>query len=138
MNFQTMKWMIENLIKNHKCPVCQSSVKENNIDIIGAAGSTLNIDIECPQCKKHTMVKAEIAHINLGTFQNGKESLEWLKSYIENFKKNLGTSPHIEMRIEADENELINGWKKIEDSQIIDLSKALKSKKINAADLFWE
>lgn len=60
--------MMDNLVKNHRCPMCQSSIADENIDIIGAAGTTLNIDVECPKCQKHTMIRAEIAQIDAATF----------------------------------------------------------------------
>jgi hypothetical protein len=35
------------------------------MDIIGAAGNTINVEIECDKCKKHTMIKAEIAQVDV-------------------------------------------------------------------------
>lgn len=66
MNYQTLKTMIEGLIKSYKCPACDSvHIQEQNVDIIGAAGNTVNIDMQCPACKKHYMARMEVVGMNL-------------------------------------------------------------------------
>jgi hypothetical protein len=40
-------------------------VNDNNVDVIGAAGTTVNIDIECPSCGKHSMIKSEVMSLDL-------------------------------------------------------------------------
>ena len=43
--------MVENLVSTYKCPFCENpTISEQNIDIIGAAGNTVNIDMHCPNC----------------------------------------------------------------------------------------
>jgi len=34
MNFQTLKSMVESLIKSYKCPMCMSQVNEGDVSII--------------------------------------------------------------------------------------------------------
>ena len=135
MNFQALKWMIENLVKNHRCPMCQNTISEANIDVIGAAGTTININLECPSCKKHTMIRAEIANFDVSHMGMSKEGIENFKQYLENFKKSFSGEG---ISIDVSENMKKQTTTLIEDSQIIDLSKTLKSKKISASDLFSE
>ncbi len=128
--------MIDNLVKNHKCPMCQSDITDENIDIIGAAGTTLNIDVECPRCQKHTMIRAEIAQIDARTFWVWKAGAENFKEYFDNFKKSLLTKNN--RRINSGETDEIKNEDIIKDTEIIHLSKSLKSKKISVSDLLWE
>ncbi|MDD3646219.1 MAG: hypothetical protein PHH06_02300 [Candidatus Gracilibacteria bacterium] len=112
MNYQALKSMIENLIKTYKCPECKSSVTEENIDIVGAAGANVNIDVECPKCKKHSMIKSQIIQMNIN-------SIEGLRNSIQNIKNLKSSIKH-----------------GINDSEITNLSKDLKSEHINVSDLF--
>ncbi len=121
MNFQSLKWMIESIIHSYKCPECSSEVNESNIDIIWAAWSTINIDIECNNCGKHSMIKTEILSLEL--------SNKWLnQEHIEKIKKSL-------MSLNA---WLIAKQSSIKDDEIISLNKDLKKECFNVTDLFWE
>ena len=118
MNFQSIKWMIESLINTYKCPECNHWIKDVNVDIIWAAGSTINIDIECFNCWKHSMIKTEILAINLVDKWFSKESIEKLKKTL--LTKNSGVK-----KID----------KKINDEEIVSLNKDLKKCKLNVSDL---
>ncbi len=109
MNYQALKSMVNNLIKSFKCNECKSNITEENIDIIWAAWNSVNIDIECPKCKKHTMVKSQILQIDSSNIALLKQNLLNLKTKIEN---------------------------PIKDEEMIKLSKDLKNRNINASDLF--
>lgn len=111
MNFQSMKSMIESIVDSYNCPECKSIVNDNNVDIIWAAWSTINIDIMCPECWKHTMVKTETLSINLWKW--------WLP--IDILKNNW---------------KIINKKNLIKDKEIISLNKDLKQSKVNVSDLF--
>lgn len=115
--------------------MCQSDVIDENIDIIGAAGTTLNIDVECPRCQKHTMIRAEIAQIDARTFWVGKAGSENFREYFDNFKKSLLSQNN--KRLTSTETEEIKDENIIKDTEIIHLSKSLKSKKISVSELFW-
>lgn len=66
MNYATLKSMIESLIKGYSCPACSASnISEQHIDIVGAAGNTVNIDMKCPSCEKHYMARMEVVGLNL-------------------------------------------------------------------------
>ena len=73
MNFGMLKNMVENLVSTYKCPFCGSKeISEKNIDIVGAAGNTVNIDMHCPSCKKHFMAKTEVVQMELGNMSTDK------------------------------------------------------------------
>ena len=121
MNFQSLKWMIESLVKSYKCPECQNWVTDANIDIIWAAWTTINIDIECSNCWKHSMVKTEVLSIDLTGKKISPENIEKLK---QSFLKNG--------------SQIIQTKKIINDTEIIDLNKDLRKSKLNVSDLLWD
>jgi DNA-directed RNA polymerase subunit RPC12/RpoP len=84
MNYQALKSMIDNLVKNYKCNECWSNITDNNIDIVWAAWNNVNIDIECPKCKKHAMLKSQVIQIDINNIKDLKNNLLHLKSKIEN------------------------------------------------------
>lgn len=124
MNYQTLKWMIENFIKTYKCPWCWSSANDSLVDIIGAAWNTINIDIECPNCKKHSMIKAEVAQIDINNINIAKDKISHIKNILESI---VSTKEGKETKIQET----------IQDSEIVNLSKNLKSRRLKVSDLFW-
>lgn len=126
MNYQTLKWMIENLIQSYKCPMCQSPVSETSVDIIGAAGTTINIDIECPACKKHSMIRAEVAQLDVSNISLAKDKINKIQSLLNQIKNPQAWNVNGKHIIK----ETIN------DTEIVNLSKDLKNRKITASDLF--
>lgn len=121
MNFQSLKWMIDSLVKTYKCPDCQTTVNDSNVDIIWAAWNTINIDIVCSNCWKHSMVKTEILSIDINKSWVIAEKIQELKNSLINKKQN---------------NSLLES--KINDELIIWLNKDLKKEKLNVSDLLWE
>jgi len=109
MNFQSLKGMIDTLTQTFKCPECSAEVNDSTIDIVGAAGTTINIDIECYNCWRHSMVRSEVYSIDLKNNPLAKNIPS--KKLM---KKNL-----------------------IKDEQIVDLNKNLNQKDISISDLFW-
>lgn len=126
MNYKTLKWMLESLVKVYKCPMCNAEINENNVDIVWAAWNTVNIDIECHNCKKHSMIKAEINSINLTSLNLQDNWIDWLKKSLEQIKWQI-------IKTKSDESEK---WEKITDKEIVDLNKKLKNSNLNASDLF--
>ena len=121
MNYQSLKWMIESIINSYKCPECSSEINESNIDIIWAAWSTINIDIECYWCWKHSMIKTEVLSLDL--------SNRWLSpDNIEKIKKSLLSLNH---------NMAMN-LPKIRDEEIVGLNKDLKKESLKVSDLLWD
>ncbi len=121
MNFQSLKWMIESLIKSYKCPECTSGVTDTNIDIIWAAWSTINIDIHCSKCWKHSMVKTEVLSIDIN---NENFSLE----NIQKLKQNLAVKNW----------NILSTQNTIKDDEIVDLNKNLRKRKFDVSDLLWD
>jgi hypothetical protein len=50
MNYQVLKSIFESIMQNFSCPGCESKISESSLEIIGAAGSSVNLDIICPSC----------------------------------------------------------------------------------------
>ncbi|MDP2090867.1 MAG: hypothetical protein Q8K30_04695 [Candidatus Gracilibacteria bacterium] len=121
MNFQSLKGMIESIIVSYKCPECSSEVNETNIDIIGAAGSTINIDIECFNCGKHSMIKTEILSLELSNKGLNQENIEKIKKSLIALNANLISKQSI-----------------IKDDIIVNLNKDLKKEQFNVTDLFGD
>lgn len=106
--------MIESMISGFKCPECSSPVQDTNVDIVWAAWSTLNLDVVCPSCSKHTMVKSEVLSLDLAKLASWK--ISW-KFSLNNKSNELS----------------------IRDEHIVDLDKNLKKKSISVNDLFsWD
>jgi len=117
MNYKALKWMIDNLTKTYNCPECNWEVDEAWVDIIWAAGTTINIDIECPNCGKHSMIKSEVITLDLSNIQN----IAWLQWTLEwVIQKNTAVDPK----------------NLIKDKQIVDLNKDLKKTNFLVEDLF--
>jgi len=108
MNYKALNSMIKNLINWYKCPECQSKIESTDIDIVWAAWTTVNLDILCKKCNRHSMIKSQIIHINL-------EQIKSIKNEIISDTK-----------------------RSIQDNQIIKLSKDLKNKQVNVSDIIWE
>jgi hypothetical protein len=124
-----LKNMVENLVTSYKCPFCSgTNIGEKNIDIIGAAGNTVNIDMHCPSCKKHFMAKTEVVQMDathltsekLGQIQQSLSALKWklggnLNIAVDMLKKN-----------------------QIKDENILSLRDEMQKKDFNVSDLFSE
>lgn len=114
MIYEALKWLIEWLQANYKCPECNSNIWEWDIDIVWAAWNTANFDITCPKCQKHWIIKSQLVILDTNWLSEIKHS-------IENIKDKIWSDKITE---------------KITDTEIIELDKDLKNKKINVSDLF--
>lgn len=129
MNYQMLKTLLDSLVVNFKCPECQGSVKENNIELVGAAGTSVNLDISCPNCQKHTFVKAEVSQVNLGNIVDLKPE------NIEEFKHKLAEKlTHINLG-QKDMHETQNIEAHINDEEILELRDVLKHEHIDVKDI---
>jgi len=118
MNYKALKWVIDWLIKSHKCTNCWSFINEEWIDIVWAAWTTVNIDITCPSCDKHSIIKAEIAQVNVSNLN------------INNIK-NWNIKDEIIKQLKWNKS-----IKTISDSDISKLNEKLKKDDIKINDLF--
>ncbi len=126
MNFKALKWMIDSLVQTYKCPECSHDVQDNNVDVIGAAWSTINIDIECPNCKKHSMIKSEILSMDLTNMNFSSDKIGQIKNVLEGLKWNISGT-------------IIQNWsiESIKDEEIINLNTDLKKRNLDVSDLLW-
>lgn len=131
MNFKALKWMIESLVKTYKCPECAAEVSDNNVDVIGAAGSTINIDVECPNCGKHSMIKSEVVSLDLSKSNITPQQLQALQQRLAKVSPNVRAEVII-----SDEDINQKTVESIKDEEIINLNNQLKSEDLNVSDLF--
>lgn len=133
MNYLTLTSMIDSLMKGYTCPACNhSSINEKNIDIVGAAGNTINIDMKCPSCAKHYMARMEVVGLDLS--DNSKfssENTQNIQIWANAVKKALG-----KIRDQQSGNQNQESQESIQDSEIVDLCRNLKNTKLSAEDLF--
>lgn len=128
MNYQILKNLLDSLISNFRCPNCQASVTENNIEIVGAAGTSVNLDIECVSCTKHTFVKAEVAQIHLWNMlditpenmEEIKQKLQQKLSGLQIKNRNIWETKNIQAQIN--------------EKEILELRDILKNEHINVED----
>ena len=133
MNYSTLKSMIESLMKGYSCPSCNNnSISEQDIDIVGAAGNTINIDMKCPSCQKHYMARMEVVGIDMSNqSQFSKEGIQNIKMWMGAFKNAFA-----KMKNQEVEENISSSVSSIKDDEIVNLSKDLKTKKLSAKDLF--
>lgn len=146
MNFQALKWMIDNLVQNFTCPECMSKVSEEFIEIVWTAGTSINIDVECPKCEKHSMIKAQVYAMNIpiemGIWEKELENIESKEMAI--MQEKLSSIEHLDEKIK-NISEKIDSWENtkkdnnsIKDTEIISLNKNLKSANFSIESLFNE
>ncbi len=122
MNYQMLKTILDSLVSNFKCPTCNSSVTEKEVEILWTANQSINLEIVCPECQKSTMVKAEMANFNLWNIPNlTPEALQDLKSRLKTtLEKPIENNP------------------KINEKEIIDLKNKLNKQNLWVNDFFTE
>ena len=121
--------MVENLLTSYKCPFCSgTNIGEKNIDIVWAAGNTVNIDMHCPTCKKHFMAKTEVVQIDATNLS--PEKLWQIQQSLFALKGKLGWNLDISMDV-LKKNQ-------IKDESILGLREEMQKKDFNASDLFSE
>jgi len=129
MNFGMLKNMVENLLTSYKCPFCSgTNIGEKNIDIVWAAGNTVNIDMHCPTCKKHFMAKTEVVQIDATNLS--PEKLWQIQQSLFALKGKLGWNLDVSMDV-LKKNQ-------IKDESILGLREEMQKKDFNASDLFSE
>jgi len=126
--------MVENIVSSYKCPFCSATdIGEKNIDIVWAAGNTVNIDMYCPSCNKHFMAKTEVVQMELGNLP--AEKVAQIQNSLHALKTKMGGDIEIDAQIiPADNAEN----QKILDKNIVDLQKNLKKENLSLEELFGE
>lgn len=139
MNFWMLKNMVENILQNYSCPYCGAKdMDERHIDIMGAAGNTVNIDINCPSCKRHFMAKTEVMQLDMGNISS--EKLASIQNALQALKWKLGGNIEVDMTMmQGAEKEQISQEDAILDTEIRDLQKTLSKKgNMQVDDLFLD
>lgn len=136
MNFGMLKNMVDNLITAYTCPFCGSkNISEQDIDIVGAAGNTVNIDMECPSCKKHFMAKTEVVQVNSSIMN--PETLKKLQNSLLALKWKIGWDINLWSWISKKQKNTLSPA--LKDETIVMLQKELQAKKtLKVEDLFFE
>jgi hypothetical protein len=137
MNFWMLKNMVDNLVSQYSCPFCSGKeISEQHIDIVGAAGNTVNIDMHCPACEKHFMVKTEVIQMELWNMDSAK--LEQIQQSLMALKGKLGGNIDIEPSVGSPKaaKQSQKETQKIKEENILWLHKELKKDGFSAQDLF--
>lgn len=123
MNFQMLKGLVEDLVESYECSECQSKIDDSNIEIMWTAGSNINVEVWCPQCKKLIIVRAQMfsTDVLMDKLDNKKK---------EQIQKQIGKLEEILTQKKSIPNDIIK------DTHIVSLSKKLKIKNVEITDLF--
>ncbi len=112
MNYLALKNMIDVITQTYRCPECSGLVDDSHIEIMWTAGNTINVDIFCSECEKHSIMKAEVSY----AWKNIMN-----KQMIEKIKK--------EIAIQKEK-------KSLKDKDVVDLNNKLNDENMNISDLF--
>lgn len=135
MNFGMLKNMVDNLVKGYKCPFCMSTnINEKNIDIVWAAGNTVNIDMHCPSCNKHFMAKTEVMHMELWNIS--AEKLEKIQTSLMALKWKLWGNIDVSAEISNMSKKLEILHPLIQEETILEIRKTMNQRGIRVEDLF--
>ena len=137
MNFQALKWMVDSLVQTFSCPECNSQIWDDSIEIMWTAGQNINIDIECPGCKKHSMIRAQMLSTELPIQDIAIKAEEIDSQLTKNMRKKLDEIEKFSWHIQDMKSNSKNTTL-IKDSQIVELNKNLKSDNISMSELFGE
>lgn len=139
MNFKALKGMIDSLIKTYKCPECGNEVNDNNVDVIWAAGTTINIDVVCPSCGKHSMIKSEVMSLDLTNSNMTPDKLQKIKETLGKINGNIKADfiNESDMQVEWIEDKK-KQEKAIKDPEIVELNSELKQDELNVSDFLWD
>lgn len=118
MNFQSLKSMVDNLVQTYRCPSCDSTIDDTNVEVVWTAGSNINVEVGCPKCEKHSIIRAQVVSLDLPTLNINKDQLEGIKGQLWIWKKKNKDS--------------------IKDEQIVNINKAIKKENCSIEELFKE
>ena len=133
MIYEALKWTVEQLIEQYECPECSCGISDNDINIIWAAGTSINMEVICPECKLSEFVEAQVFTLDLSKITQKQVKVDLLKDKIKNIQSYKKEITDVGSLLE----EKINN-KKIKDENIVWVNKLLKSKNFSLMDLFWE
>lgn len=82
-------------------------------------------------CKKHALIKAELAYADMGNMNLGKDKLEAVKDIL----KAMGNKASLEQETTTYPSQPVDV---IDDKKIVELSQNLKNKNLSVSDLLKE
>lgn len=116
MNYKILLNIVDSIIWHFKCPDCSSSIDKDDLEILWTSWWSLNAEVICKKCSRHTYIKAELNKFPV--FNNwliNKEQVEIIKNKIEQEKSK----------------------NKIDDEQILSLRETLlKNENLSVWDIF--
>jgi len=130
MNYQSLKIVVEWLVESFKCPSCNSKSSADFVEILGSAGTSINLDIICPKCNKHTAVSAQAFAMPLFIWK-GSITKEQKEQNINKMKEKLDNIQNLEIKNNSNKNNNL-----IKDEEIILLNKKLKTNNFSIESLF--
>lgn len=113
MNFEALNWLINSILRSHKCGFCKNKPKKEDINIKNINWSEVFLEINCPKCQKTSYIKTEVMEIDLKKYLT-ENQLNELKWKIFSKKSN----------------------NKISKGEISKLTQDLKKENLNVSDLF--
>lgn len=117
MNYEALTWLIKSILINFRCDNCTSFIYSKDINLVNIEWRWVTLSIDCPRCKKKSMIKSEVVSIDLSKLDITEKQLMWIKNTFND--KSIW-----------DTKNLIN------DNFIVELDKNLKKEKLKAEDLF--
>jgi hypothetical protein len=134
MNFIILRSIIETMATHFRCQQCQSTVEPHHINVIGANGPDLNVEITCPQCHSTTHLKAEINQFVPNSPDANRAFLEEL-AQKQGFQ---GDIAEVSASIQITQQGTPEARKPdtVSDKDVIDVHNKLKGGNITISDLF--
>ncbi|MDD2891799.1 MAG: hypothetical protein PHQ95_02435 [Candidatus Gracilibacteria bacterium] len=93
MNYFIIKNIVETTLQHFACKECGAKATEQNIQIIGTAGNSLNMEVICPECQTSGIIKAEMNIMGVNTSP---------AQFAEQLKKTVGDKRKQEAIKDAD------------------------------------
>lgn len=111
MNYQVLTNIVESIIWNFRCPECWHEAHREDLEILWTAWWSLNAEINCKKCGKHSFLRAEfntMPIVNLWTIP--KEQIENIKNKIaeEKSKNKINEKEILDLRNTLNSSENIN------------------------------
>ncbi len=133
MNFQSLKSMVDSLVQTYICPTCNSWVDDRSVEVVWTAGTNINIEVACPNCWKHSIVRAQVFSLDVPLNNLNPEQIDELQERLEDIHKN-----GLQLEGEADFPKKRINKDAIKDIQITELNKDLKKRNFSVTDMFAE
>jgi len=128
MIFEALNWTVNQLIEEYECPECKWKITWEDINIIWAAGSAINMDVMCPECETSEYIEAQVLTLDFSQLLQNKDKINELSSKIKDIS---GYKEEI-----TDVDSLLSKEDKIKDEEIISINKVLKRRNFSINDLF--